>query len=177
MSKLWLVKDKKGRIFGPYNEQEICFYIDEGEFKGEELLSSYPSGSWKPLSTHSVFYEKILAKLNEKAASAPSSDSSVSLEESSIDSENIEKEPIEPTRIITPKEDSSSKTRKKVRIKLSKEFKEGVLEEEGESGIIEMEDFKERFFKRLKTSLKIPFLLFVFLSVFVFFIFLSPFCV
>ena len=84
MSKLWLIKDKKGRIFGPYNEKEVCFYIEEGEFKGEELCSSYPVGKWKPLSTHSVFYEKILAKLNEKGDSAFESKKSISTEESSI---------------------------------------------------------------------------------------------
>ena len=59
MDKLWLVKDKKGRIFGPYTEQEVCFHIDQGEFTGEELFSSYPTGRWEPLSTHPVFYEKI----------------------------------------------------------------------------------------------------------------------
>lgn len=166
MSKLWLIKDKKGRIFGPYNEQEICFYIEEGEFKGEELLSSYPAGKWKPLSVHAVFYEKILAQLNKKSTSDSSSEKSVSIEESSFGEESVEKEePIEPTRIITPKEIHPSKTRKKVKIKLSDEFKEEVLDEGTRSDVIEMEDLKEKFIDKLKISLKVPFLLFVLLSV------------
>ena len=173
MSKLWLIKDKKGRIFGPYNEQEICSYIEEGEFKGEELLSSYPAGKWKPLSVHAVFYEKILAQLNKKSTSDSSSEKFVSIEESSFGEESVEKEPIEPTRIITPKEIHPSKKRKKVKIKLSDEFKEEVLDEGTSSDIIEMEDLKEKFIDKLKISLKVPFLLFVLLSVSVFaFVFL-----
>jgi len=62
--KLWLVKDKRGRIFGPYNEQEICVPIEDGEFKEEEFFSPYPTEKWKPLSAHPVFYDKVLAKYN-----------------------------------------------------------------------------------------------------------------
>ena len=168
MSKLWLIKDKKGRIFGPYNEKEVCFYIGEGEFKGEELCSSYPVGKWKPLSTHSVFYEKILAKLNEKSDSAFQSKESISTEESSIGEVSTEEEAIEPTRIITPREESTSskaKEKKKVRIKLSKKFKEELSGGEEEESVIEMETFKGRLIDKLIVSLKVPFLFFVLLSV------------
>ena len=172
MNKLWLIKDRKGRIFGPYSEKEICFYIDEGEFKGEESFSSYPTGKWKPLSAHLIFYEKILAKLNKKDAPAYPSGSSVSVDESRSEHKSAEKESMEPTHIVTPREvvSSSKKKKKKVKIKLSKEFRENVLVEEGYSDVIEMEDLKEKFFDKLNSSLKIPVVLFILLvSVFIFF--------
>ena len=162
MDKLWLIKDKKGRIFGPYNEKEVCFHIEEGEFKGEELFSKYPVGKWKPLSTHPIFYEKILAKINKSR----SSDSSLPTESLSSESESLEKEPIEATRIIAPK---SSPKKEKVKIKLSKEFKQEILEEEGFNDIIEMENINKKLLDRLKHSIKTPVLILTALiSVFLF---------
>ena len=164
MDELWLIKDKKGRIFGPYNEQEICFYIEEEEFKGEVFFSSYPTGQWKPLSAHPVFYEKILAKLHGKADSSSYQD-----ETSFSTKESMEQDYVEPTRIVTVKEQKPLKSRKKkVKIKLSEEFKEDVLAEEEPSDIIEMEDVKESFIDKLKPALKIPVLIFVLLSVLTF---------
>lgn len=164
MKKLWLIKDKKGKIFGPYNEQEICFYIEEGEFGEKDFFSSYPAGKWKPLSVHSVFYEKILAQINKKPESINLSESSVSVEESNDDQESSA---VEPTRIVAPKDKKSSQ-KKKIKIKLSEEFKEGVLIDEGVGDIIEMEDFKQKFFIKLRKSLKIPVLIFCVLLVFAF---------
>lgn len=175
MDKLWLIKDKKGGIFGPYSEKEICFYIEEGEFKGEEFFSSYPAGKWKPLSAHPVFYEKILAQLNKQDSSDDPSQQSVSIDESVSEKDSVEDDLIEPTQIVTPKEDSSQKKEEeKIKIKLSEEFKEDVLFEEGViDDVIEMEDFKEKFFKNLKISLKIPVIAFASLLLFFAFIFLN----
>ena len=164
--KLFLIKDKKGKIFGPYNEHEICFYIEEGDFKGEELFSDYPTGEWKPLSAHPVFYEKILAQLNKPDEKTHPSPSSVSIEKSDSESNSIKEEPIEPTRIVGPKV-SKTDQKKKIKIKLSEEFKENVLAEEGFSDVIEMEDVQKKFFLKLKSSLKVPLLVFV-ISVFAF---------
>ena len=178
MSKLWLVKDKKGRIFGPYNEQEICFYLDEREFKGEELFSSYPAGKWRPLSAHPVFYERILARLNKKKN--PSSPSEKSLSSDQLSSAlGGSRETIEPTRIVSPETASvdskkkPAKKGKKVKIKLSKEFKEDVLAEEGASEIIEMEDQEGKLFDKLKSSLKLPALAFILLLAALAFVFLG----
>ena len=162
MDQLWLVKDKKGRIFGPYSEKEVCFHIEEGEFKGEELFSKYPAGKWKPLSTHPVFYEKILAKLNKSSSSDPAGPTE------SVDKENEslkEDEPIEATRIITP----SSPKKGKVKIKLSKEFKQEILEEEGVSEIIEMENVNKKFLEKLQQSIKAPVLILTVLITAIFF--------
>ncbi|MDE0092648.1 MAG: hypothetical protein OXN83_05140, partial [Oligoflexia bacterium] len=152
MKKLWLIKDKKGRIFGPYNEEEVCFHIEEGEFKGEEFFSSYPAGKWNPLSTHPVFYEKILAQINKLSTDDSSQTSELS------ENDSLKKEPIEPTRIITPK---PSFKKEKVKIKLSKQFKKEILEEEGFNDIIEMENVNEKFLDKLKHSIKIPVLLLI----------------
>ena len=153
MDKLWLVKDKKGRIFGPYNEKEICFHIEDGEFTGEELFSKYPTGKWKPLSAHPVFYEKVLSKINESG----SSDSS--LPTKSLDStDSGSTEPIEATRIIAPK---TSSKKEKVKIKLSKEFKKEILEEETFNDVIKMENINQKFFDSLKQSIKTPILILI----------------
>ena len=147
MEKLWLIKDKKGRIFGPYNEKEVCFHIEEGEFKGEEFFSKYPAGKWQALSTHPVFYEKLLSVINQ-SASSDSSQTDISKSEK----ESLTKEPLEATRIIERPPSSP----KKVKIKLSKEFKKEILEEEGVQDIIEMENINEQLFNRLKQSINIP---------------------
>ena len=162
MAKLWLVKDKKGRIFGPYKDQEICFYIDEGEFKGEEFFSSYPAGEWKPLSAHPLFYEKILAQLNKPKAVKRDESSSSSKKESDTEPESLreESEPLEPTRIVDPRKPSSPK-KEKIKIKLSKEFKEEVLAEEGVSEIIEAKEYPEEKFFKIFRSPKMMVLFFI----------------
>ena len=151
MDKLWLVKDKKGRIHGPYTEKEICFYIEQRKFKGEEFFCSYPTGKWKALSTHPVFYEKIVNQLQKKPSSGAEPSQSDSKEVSSSKAESIEEDDIEPTRIIRPKEISATPQKKKVKIKLSKEFKEEVLAEERgweeeSDALIEMDSEEGGFF-------------------------------
>ena len=136
MKKLYLVKDKKERIFGPYTEQEICFYIEDRELKGDEFFSSYPTGKWEPLSTHPVFYEKIISQLNRSDKESNASQKEL---ESSFESlENDDQEALEPTRIFKASSEKSSE-KKKVKIKLSQQFREEVLLEEGADDIIEME--------------------------------------
>ena len=164
MDKLWLIKDKKGRIFGPYNEKEVCFHIEEGEFTEEELFSKYPAGRWKPLSTHPVFYEKILAVINK--SSSPDNYSLPTKSSSNSESKSEEKEPIEATQILAPK---NSPKKEKVKIKLSKEFKKEILEENAFDDIIEMENINEQFFDKLKQSIKTPILILIALIAVLFF--------
>ena len=135
MSQLYLVKDKKGRIFGPYTEEEICFHLDEGELKGNELFCNYPTGKWQALSTHPVFYKKIISQLNRSEKTSQTQDSRASL------SENItsEEETLEPTRILKVDLKKTSAKKQKVKIKLSREFRDEVLEEEGFDDVIDME--------------------------------------
>ena len=149
MSKLWLVKDKKSRISGPYDEEEILYRIETGEFNGEELIASYPSGRWKPLTVYSVFYDKFLKSLN----------TSSSTEEDSSLSEEKQEKFIEPTVIIPQKpklKDSKKPERKKVKIKFHDP--DGEIEETETEEVIEMEDFQESFVNRLRTAIRLPLL-------------------
>lgn len=140
MSKLYLVRDKKGRIFGPYTTEEISFHIEEGEFKGEEEFSTYPTGKWQVLSTSPVFYKQIISKLNREEKTQKAK------EEFSQLSDNMtfeEQQTLEPTRILKV---DNKEEKKKVKIKLSKEFREEVLEDEAFDDIIDMGSPKEQKF-------------------------------
>ena len=120
MAKLYLVRTKKGKLLGPLDEKQVCHRIDEGEFEGEEELSSYPSGKWKPLSSHPVFYNKILSQMKDSIKDKEEL-SSLSTKESLSDQSSLEEsqsvtEQEEVTRIIEPK-------------KLEKELKASKKEE------------------------------------------------
>ena len=145
MDKLWLVKDKHSHISGPYSEDDILQQIEDGVLDGEESIASYPSGRWKSLATHSVFYDKLLKVLNTP-----------SQRDSSFLAEEQEKKVIEPTVIIQKNhiKDSkkSSTSRKKQKIKITS----SDYEEETENDIIEMEEFQEGFVSQLKEAIRIP---------------------
>lgn len=147
MSKLWLVKDSKSRISGPYDEEEILQYIEDGKFNGEELIASYPSGQWKPLTVYAAFYNKFLNSLNNSS----------SKEDDAYLSEEKPKKFIDPTVIIPQKpnlKDSKKPERKKIKIKFQDSDKEATETEE----MIEMEDFHEGFMNRLKQAIRLPIL-------------------
>ena len=135
MNKLWLVKDRKGRIQGPYTEEEICDYIHEEHFTGSALIALYPSGKWKSISSHPVFYKAILKSLNqpphekEKAKEQPTLETKDEMPEEKV---------LEPT-VIIPK-DKLKRKRKKIKIRTSPydysdDFEEEEEEEEEFQGI------------------------------------------
>ncbi len=166
MEKLWLLKDKKNRILGPYTEKEIISFIEQGRFKGEEFYSSYPTGQWKPISTHSVFYDHILKTINKK------DEKEVKNINNTIESQGIKEENIEPTIVISKKEtkskgESSKSRRKQVKIEVPESVHRSKYEDEDEdfydeeSQIIEMEDVRANFIKKLKESLKLPLLIMI----------------
>ena len=140
MEKLYLIKDTKGRVFGPYSESEIISSIEKGDFKGEESFASYPAGKFRPLSAHPAFYEKILLRLDQKSAQ---DDFSKKPGPEGL-KEQTGQESIEPTKIINLKKPPGPSANprpssQKIRIKLSREFKEDVLNKENTGQIIEME--------------------------------------
>ena len=146
MAKLWLVKDQKARISGPYSEEDIGRHIEEGYFSGEELIASYPSGRWKPLTAHSFFYDKLLQVLNEKKPQA----SDEFLEEEKP------QEPIEPTVIIPTKAEKPGQEkpkRRKIKIKSASRLEEN---EKTESEVIEMEEVQKGFFSQLLKGVRRP---------------------
>lgn len=159
MNKLWLVKDVKSRVSGPYSEEEILQKIEEQDFDGEEQIASYPSGRWKPLAAHSIFYEKLLKVLSRSGKS----DTQPVEEEKQ---ENI----IEPTVIIPKKralEDSGeTHKRKKVKIRSQRQDQEG---DEFYSEVIEMEDVQKGFVHQMKKAVRLPLFILFALAVGVFF--------
>ena len=159
---MWLVKDRKGQISGPYTERGICLYIDQGKFQGRESISSYPAGNWKPISAHSVFYEKILSQIS-KSEKLESSNQKTSFSSSGDDSDEY----IQPTLIIGSKK--SPQKKKKIKISLSEKFKQDIVSEEGFGNVIEREAVKSNFLNlHLIKSLKLPALVIFFIFTVVF---------
>lgn len=146
MKKLWLVKDIKGRVLGPYSEEEIISYIQQKRFTGEEHYCSYPSGRWNPLSVHAGFYEQILKSLSETPESH-------SLDTTKSNSFTEDKTPLEATVILPKPKQKKKKKKKQVKIKVSPW---GDSEEEDEDEFIDMEDEQQQLFQTLKKALVLP---------------------
>lgn len=116
---MWLVKDQKGRIQGPYTAEEICTYIKENHFTGSARISLYPSGKWKAISSHPAFYKAILKNLNEKPSEVDEPKPAWEAEPIKEEEEPQEEEPaLEPT-VIIPKDKLKKRKRKKIRIRTS----------------------------------------------------------
>ena len=75
--KLWLLKYKNGRIQGPLSKDEIISLIKNKVVYGEESLSVYPDGRWKPISVEPLFYEPLLEALSEDENTSNEKPSSV----------------------------------------------------------------------------------------------------
>lgn len=161
MDKLWLVKDQKGRIQGPYTAEEICDYIQEERFTGAALIALYPSGKWKSISSHPVFYKAILKSLNEQP---PAQKEEPKLEIEDDPSEEEEKEILEPT-VIIPKNKLKRK-RKKIKIRSSHYDYSGDFEEKDFPDEEEEEDSKwlQRFRLPLILTVSCVLVLMIFLS-------------
>ena len=59
----WMVKYETEQVKGPYSTAAICKMIVEGVCSGQEQVSTYPDGDWRPLSKQSEFYEALLESL------------------------------------------------------------------------------------------------------------------
>ncbi len=178
MEKLWLIKDRKNRILGPYTKEEIISYIKEGRFRGEEFCSSYPSGQWKSISTNKDFYNQLLKTIDKKEEVKTRSDKD-------SDQEVEEKDPIEPTLVIAKEkqkpEQKISKKQFKIKVPESVHNRsyddndddeyDDEYDDEEKSQVIEMEDVRTQFLKNLIQSIKWPLVAVIVVSV-VFFTFL-----
>ncbi|MGI9549035.1 MAG: tetratricopeptide repeat protein [Bdellovibrionales bacterium] len=167
MEKFWLIKDKKNRISGPYNKEEIISYIKQGKFEGEEMCSSYPSGKWKPISAYDIFYDSLLKKMNSKEETDKKN------KEENF-SEEEEEDKIEPTLIIPIKKEKPKKKQIKINLPDSVHSKKKKAEDpvEEDDSIIEMEDVQSQFLQKLFKAIKLPlvaiFVICAFLYVFFF---------
>lgn len=58
--KKWIVKDGEGKIFGPFNTEQVLQQIDRGYFVGGEQVAPYPGGRWTAISKAPEFYDRLL---------------------------------------------------------------------------------------------------------------------
>lgn len=62
-SQRWIVKDVRGRIFGPFSTERMVGLIKRAVFSGDEKISSYPDGDFKDISKIPKFYDLLLETL------------------------------------------------------------------------------------------------------------------
>lgn len=67
----WIIKDGEGRIFGPFNIEQLFKQIDSGFIQGHELVALYPGGQWISISKSPEFYDRLLDVLSSEAKPAP----------------------------------------------------------------------------------------------------------
>lgn len=65
--KKWIVRDREGKIFGPFATEQVLVQIDRGYFIGGEDVALYPGGRWLPISTTPEFYDRLLDALAQDA--------------------------------------------------------------------------------------------------------------
>lgn len=58
--KTWIVRDREGKIFGPFNTDQVLVQIDRGYFMGGEDVALYPGGRWIQISNTPEFYDRLL---------------------------------------------------------------------------------------------------------------------
>jgi len=56
----WVIRDERGRIFGPMDSERVIFLIGKGVFTGDEKIAGFPGGDWVAISSMPEFYEKLL---------------------------------------------------------------------------------------------------------------------
>ncbi len=65
-SKTWIVRDREGKIFGPFSTDQVLVQIDRGYFMGGEDVALYPGGRWIPISNTPEFYDRLLDALSQE---------------------------------------------------------------------------------------------------------------
>ncbi|MCB0377508.1 MAG: tetratricopeptide repeat protein [Bdellovibrionales bacterium] len=59
----WLIRNKDGRVDGPFTTQEVLRKIHTGMYMGEEFISRFPAGRWHPISRREEFFDALLETL------------------------------------------------------------------------------------------------------------------
>jgi tetratricopeptide (TPR) repeat protein len=67
-TKTWIVRDRDGKIYGPFNTDQVLVQIDRGYFMGGEDVALYPGGKWIPISNAPEFYDRLLDALSQESA-------------------------------------------------------------------------------------------------------------
>lgn len=67
----WLIRNKDGRVDGPFTTTEVVKKIRTGFYLGEEFISRYPSGRWNPISYDQNFFNILLEVLESEMDESP----------------------------------------------------------------------------------------------------------
>lgn len=73
-STMWNIKDKKGRIFGPFSTDKIMNLIERGFLDGEEFITPQNAQRWVEISKYPEFYDVIIEALKTEHKSLSDSD-------------------------------------------------------------------------------------------------------
>lgn len=68
--KKWIVRDREGKIYGPFATEQVLVQIDRGYFVGGEDVALYPGGRWLPISGAPEFYDRLLEALSQDGPGA-----------------------------------------------------------------------------------------------------------
>lgn len=135
----WNLKDKKGRIFGPFSTSKIMSLIERGYLDGEELITPKNAERWVEISKYPEFYDVIIESLKNEHKSLADSDISAELTVSQ-ESEAIsnQDEPV----VIQESEQESDRPRKrgKVIIEDEKSSKRDSIAGQKKKSKVEVED-------------------------------------
>lgn len=66
-SSQWIVRDEKGRIYGPLAADDVLSQIDRGYFQGREHVALHPGGDWLAISKAPLFADRLLDALVNEA--------------------------------------------------------------------------------------------------------------
>lgn len=69
--KKWIVRSPDGHIYGPFSFEKLGDLLARSVLTGEEQISEYPVGDWKPMSSDPAIYDLVLEALS-KPRTAPS---------------------------------------------------------------------------------------------------------
>ena len=157
MSKSWLIKNRKGRVKGPFSEKEILEQIKTFRLSGEELISLYPAGRWKNISSHPSFYSALLEVFSPDSDSPrkPSSRDFLDSESEHEDEETADKEGGAFSSDSSLKENTKEKTADEYK---AASFKKIRLKKKSadSTSIIEMGSAKREFSKEVKKKAPLP---------------------
>lgn len=82
----WNLKDKKGRIFGPFTTSKIISLIERGYLDGEELITPKNAERWVEISKYPEFYDVIIEALKTEHRTLAESEISAELTNSQMQS-------------------------------------------------------------------------------------------
>jgi tetratricopeptide (TPR) repeat protein len=113
---MWNLKDKKGRIFGPFTTAKIMSLIERGFLEGEEHISPKNTERWVEISKYPEFYDVIMEALKTEHKTFTDKDLSdeltKSIEGASAAPEEKPEEPRKRGKVIIEEKEAPKKSSK-----------------------------------------------------------------